>query len=132
VKQFVRYDGVTGKVLAYGNCSDLDFPGQGPNVIESPPVDGSVNYMPGGVVTARPACPIAGSVTGNVITLTGVPVGTVVTVYGAAIGSTVVAPYTVTQTDPSGTLALTVPAGGSYTVIAFPFPAQDYLGTFST
>ena len=127
---FVGYDTATGRVRWTGSCDSAYVAnqpfGSGQAVIDtgSPnPVDQNANYISGGAVTAKAACPVSASVAGRVVTLTGVPSGAAYTIGGAA---------TLTGTaDATGTLALTFGAAGMYTVAVTCFPAVDYSGSFT-
>lgn len=85
-------------------------------------VDSTQNYVSGGVITPRAACPVSGSASGRVVTLTGVPIGATVTVTGAA---------SLTETSTDTTVALTFGAAGTYLIAVGCFPAIDYSGSFT-
>jgi hypothetical protein len=127
VKLFVTFDKATGRILGEGICSkdgDLELQASDTaGVIESAPLDPTNIYVAGATATARPACPITGAAAARVVTLSGVPLGAVIRISGEAT-------ETITQSDPSGVLEVTLPAAGAYRFAADVFPAIDYAQDF--
>ena len=126
MKSFLIHD-ATGRILRCGYCMDADLETQartGETMLEEPITDGNANYVVDGAVVARPACPISATAAARVVTLTGVPVGAVIQIGGEAI-------ETITQSDPSGELEVTLPAAGDYRFSCSVFPALDYSQGFA-
>ena len=118
-----------GRILRAGLCRDVDVPFQamepGEVSVAAPGrVEPFLFYVLNGVVTPRPASAVAGSLNGNTITLTGVPMGCTVNLSGSVYTSTV-------MDDPSGILAFVAPGAGSYTVNCDPWPTLPYAETFT-
>jgi hypothetical protein len=123
---FVTYGLSDGAIHAISFCQDVS---QVPvdattGVIQGTGLEDPITqYVFGVVIAQRPACPVASSVSGRVITLTGLPLNSIGQISGDATLS-------VTNLDPSGTNILTFPSAGTYTIAVPCFPNLDYLETF--
>jgi len=125
VKSFLIHD-ATGRILRCGVCPDADLEYQardGETLLEAPMTDGNANYVEAGEIVPRAACPIVATLAGRVVTLSGMPVGAVINIDGEAIES-------ITQSDPSGELEVTLPAAGNYRFACSLFPALSYSQEF--
>ncbi len=87
-------------------------------------IDPVTKYIVAGVVTDRAACPVSAVVAALVVTLSGVPVGAAIAVRGTASADVV-------NDDVSGSVELTMPSVGNYTVTVGCWPALDFEQVFT-
>lgn len=121
---FAVYDGTSGRIERAGVCREEDVAAQaqaaGEVAVETVAlVDPQKGYFVAGELAIRPANTVGVSVTGRVITLTGLPVGAKVQI-AAPVYQTVIAD------DPSGSIAITVPVAGIYSISCDPFPGVPF------
>lgn len=123
---FIGYDS-SGRITVVGGCQLADLAHQSMPGVTYLQAAGTEtqddHYVTGGVIAARPACPISASLAARVVTLTGVPIGTLWIVSGAnglTSGTTDAATMTFTFTGP-----------GTFKLFVDCFPAQDFNQEFT-